>query len=67
MPQSGFPPWRRLETHLLLIAAALLVLVSPLRQLWLGPTAPWFMPYVAWSLPILLTFLVSRIHLRRGR
>ncbi|MGC9456557.1 MAG: hypothetical protein ACP5DC_03440 [Halothiobacillaceae bacterium] len=50
---------RRAEATLLVAALALLVLVSPLRQVWLGPAAPWFAPYLAWGGVILLLALIA--------
>lgn len=50
---------RRAEATLLVAALALLVLVSPLRQVWLGSAAPWFAPYLAWGGVILLLALIA--------
>lgn len=44
-----------------MVIVALLVLLPPLSNLWLGDHAPWFLPYLVWFGIILLSYWLQRL------
>ena len=44
-----------------------LLLGSPLRDLWAGPSSPWWMPFVGWTLLVILGLVVARVGLAGRR
>lgn len=43
-----------LDRVILLALLALFLLVSPVKELWTAPSAPWYTPYLIWLAIILL-------------
>ena len=56
----------RLDAAIAVVVVAVLVFASPLRALWSGPGAPWYLPFVLWLAVIGLAWLVQRLRGSHG-
>lgn len=52
---------RPTEITIVMVIVALLVLLPPLSNLWLGDHSPWFLPYLVWFGIILLSYWLQRL------
>ena len=57
-PESG--DQRYLDRVLISFALALALLLPPLLELWMAPSAPWYLPYLVWLGLIALTAVAQR-------
>lgn len=56
----------QLDAAIAVFVVALLVFASPLRALWSGRGAPWYLPLALWLALIVLAWLVQRLRGRHG-
>jgi hypothetical protein len=54
---------RARDLSALALTGGALLLGSPLRDLWAGPSSPWWMPFLGWCLLVLLGVAVARVGL----
>ncbi|MCK4707600.1 MAG: UTP--glucose-1-phosphate uridylyltransferase [Gammaproteobacteria bacterium] len=52
------------ERTLMVVLLVLVILLSPVSNIWAALDAPWYSPYLAWAVTILLSWLLQR-HLKR--
>jgi len=55
-----------LDAALAVFVFALLLFVSPLRNLWSAPGSTWYLPYLLWFDVIAAAWLVQRLRRRHG-
>ena len=48
------------ERNLIALILVLVLFLSPLTEFWAALDAPWYSPYLIWSLAILIAFLLQR-------
>ncbi len=48
------------ERNLIAIILVLVLFLSPLTEFWAALDAPWYSPYLVWSLAILIAFLLQQ-------
>ena len=51
------------ERTLMVVLLVLVILLSPVSNIWAALDAPWYSPYLAWAVTILLSWLLQR-HLK---
>lgn len=52
------------ERTLIVVVITLVLLLSPVSSIWGAVDAPWYSPYVAWAVIILLSWLLQK-HINR--
>ncbi len=48
------------ELTVIAVIGALILLVSPLTEFWADLDAPWYSPYLVWSVAILISWLLQK-------
>ena len=51
------------ERTLMAVLLVLVILLSPVSNIWAALDAPWYSPYLAWAVAIFLSWLLQR-HLK---
>ena len=58
LPPSNHP--HKVERSLIVIVVVLILFLSPLTEFWADLGAPWYSPYLVWSLAIFISWLLQR-------
>ena len=58
LPPSSHP--HKVERSLIAIVVVLILFLSPLTEFWANLDAPWYSPYLVWSLAIFISWLLQR-------
>ncbi len=58
LPPSQHP--HKIERSLIAVVVVLILFLSPLTEFWADLNAPWYSPYLVWSLAILISWLLQR-------
>ena len=53
------------EKTLMAVLLVLMILLSPISNIWAAIDAPWYSPYLAWAVAIFLSWLLQR-HLQQA-
>jgi len=54
------------ERTLIAVLLVLVLLLSPMNNIWAALDAPWYSPYLAWAIAIFLSWLLQR-YLKKAR
>jgi hypothetical protein len=59
MPNRPQPPHIK-ERSIMAVILVLVLLLSPMTELWAALDAPWYSPYIVWSLAIFIAWWLQR-------